>query len=598
MKLKVRDKLLGAALCVSVMSLALCVIGAYNTRRVAQNSRTMYEKVAAPLLNLYLLDEAYEETRTNIRDQIFRTDETAIRQKIDEADGHFKVVEDNAALFEKSITSDTIRKSFAAFRESFANYKSQTLRARGLDLAKKDAEAVALLKGGVNDAEDKLEAALADLLQGKVAEAKLSADSNDSISRGADMMMAILGIGSFVLAWVFGLGFAISLSRPILAAEDLARRIVGGDLTRGLDGDFGKRSDEIGSLASSLDRMRHDLALSVGDIRNSVGEILEVGQTLATGMESATSAVSQIKATVESVENRVISQSASVSETSATIDQIIKNIEFLNGQIEDQSKGVSQSSASVEEMVANVQFVTKNVERLGEAFAKLVEASGDGQNKLNAVNVQIREIAEQSEKLLEANAVITNIAGQTNLLAMNAAIEAAHAGEYGKGFAVVADEIRNLAEMSASHSKSISTDIRAIKSTIDSVVSSSDAAERSFSTILGQIESAGTLEREIKQAMLEQGAGSRQVLDALATMNEITQRVRDGSAEMNEGSKAIGQEMGMLLQASLQLKTDMAEISNGTGEIKHASETVSAMSVRNARLINEVSEKVARYIVG
>ena len=597
MKFRIRGKLLSAALGISLITLAMGAIGVYGIAEVAMHSRFMYEKIATPLQELYLLDEAYEETRSNIRDQIASSDTAVISQKVAECDAHFRTVEDSAAALQKTLATDEERSAFADFSANYADYKALMLQARALDLAKKAAEATALLKGGIDEVEGKVETALASLIQSNVAQAKSHADMDDAIARRASLTMACLGIGMSILCWILGRGLAISISRPLRAADDLARRIVAGDLMKGFEFQIGKRSDEIGTLASSLDTMRHDLAQSVGGIRSSVGEILEVGQTLAVDMGKTAAAVTQIKSTVESVENRMISQGSSVVETSATIDQIIKNIDLLNRQIEDQAAAVAQSSASIEEMVVNIRSVTKSVERLGNAFGQLLAASGDGKEKLNAVNSQIQEIAGQSERLFEANAVISDIADQTNLLAMNAAIEAAHAGEYGKGFAVVADEIRNLAEISASRSKEISVDISTIKSTIDSVVSSSDDAERSFTTVLDLIESLSTLEREIKQAMTEQSEGSKQVLEALNMINEITQRVRDGSSEMNVGSKAIGLEMRNLLDGSEELKGAMAEISLGTEGIKSAVLRVSEASARNAELIDAVTAKVGRFVV-
>ncbi len=408
-------------------------------------------------------------------------------------------------------------------------------------------------------------------------------------------MMGAIAVGVFALCFLFGTGFAMSFSRPIYAAARVAGSIASGDLTHAIDEQYRRRADEMGTLSLSLERMRSDLSGSVRDIRDSVQVIQDLGRGLSASAVQTAAAVSQIQATMDSIGSRVVTQSASVTETSATINQIIQAIDALNAEIEGQSESVTQSSAAIEQMIGSIRSVSQSVLHLGEAFGTLLSASGDGKKKVTVVTSLVKTIAMQSEKLFEANKAMTDIADRTNLLAMNAAIEAAHAGTAGKGFAVVAGEIRRLAESSGQRSKEITRDVRSIKTTIDSVVDSSEAAERSFGQILGQIESLVALEEEIKRAMSEQDEGSKEILDALGQISEITQRVRSGSSEMLEGSRSIGKEMGGLLELSEHLRIDIVEVVRGTVEIKTDTDSVSAMTERSASLIETVSAKVARY---
>ena len=159
---------------------------------------------------------------------------------------------------------------------------------------------------------------------------------------------------------------------------------------------------------------------------------------------------------------------------------------------------------------------------------------------MSNVATDIREIARESESLLEINSVMQNIASQTNLLSMNAAIEAAHAGESGRGFAVVADEIRKLAESSSQQSKTISGVLKKIKSSIDKITRSTDNVMSKFGAIEGGVRVVAEQENGILNAMTEQGAGSAQIMQAIAQLNDITGQVKDDARQMVEAAAKLG----------------------------------------------------------
>ncbi|MDR0723154.1 MAG: methyl-accepting chemotaxis protein, partial [Treponema sp.] len=145
-----------------------------------------------------------------------------------------------------------------------------------------------------------------------------------------------------------------------------------------------------------------------------------------------------------------------------------------------------------------------------------------GRTGLQEVANDIQEIERESAGLLEINAVMENIASQTNLLSMNAAIEAAHAGEAGKGFAVVADEIRKLAESSSEQSKTISTVLNKIKESINKITTSTAEVLLNFEAINEGVKTVTDQETTVRNAMEEQGIGSKAILESIASLNEIT----------------------------------------------------------------------------
>jgi methyl-accepting chemotaxis protein len=213
------------------------------------------------------------------------------------------------------------------------------------------------------------------------------------------------------------------------------------------------------------------------------------------------------------------------------------------------------------------------------------------------VSTDIQEIARESEGLLEINAVMENIASQTNLLSMNAAIEAAHAGEAGKGFAVVADEIRKLAESSAEQSKTISGVLKKIKGSIDKITKGTDNVLLKFEAIEGGVKTVSNQAQNIRSAMEEQEIGSRQILEMISALNEITGQVRSGSVEMLDGSKEVIQESKNLEMATQEITNGMNEMATGAEQINVAVTRVNTISGQNKESIDILIQEVSKFKV-
>jgi len=217
-----------------------------------------------------------------------------------------------------------------------------------------------------------------------------------------------------------------------------------------------------------------------------------------------------------------------------------EKMDRLNGHLETQSSAITESSAAIEEMIANIRSVSNTLMKNAESVKGLQEASVVGHSGLIEVITDIREIAHESESLLGINSVMSNIASQTNLLSMNAAIEAAHAGQSGRGFAVVADEIRKLAESSSKQSKTIGAVLKKIKSSIDKITKSTDSVIGKFTAIEDGVNTVAIQEEGIFNAMTEQGAGSSQIMQAVAQVNDITYQVKTDAREIVEAAAKLG----------------------------------------------------------
>jgi methyl-accepting chemotaxis protein len=389
---------------------------------------------------------------------------------------------------------------------------------------------------------------------------------------------------------------ANTITKPLVNVATILKDISEGegDLTTHIDM---KSNDEIGDLAHYVNLTLEKIKSLVITIKRQSVTLFDIGTELATNMTQTAASINQITANTQNIRERVINQSSSVTQTNATMEQIIININTLNTNIERQSESVAQSSSAVEEMLANIQSVAKTLVKNAENVKELGEASEVGRTGLQEVASDIQGIARESAGLLEINAVMENIASQTNLLSMNAAIEAAHAGEAGKGFAVVADEIRKLAESSGEQSKTIATVLKKIKDSIDKITKSTDAVLNKFEAIDAEVKTVADQEENIRNSMEEQDVGSRQILEAIGRLNTITQLVKDGSLAMLSGSKEVTHEGKNLEKLTEEITNKVHEMSNGTEQINTAVSRVNTLSGDNRDNINALVLEVSKFKV-
>lgn len=384
--------------------------------------------------------------------------------------------------------------------------------------------------------------------------------------------------------------------QPVRKVASLLRNISqgDGDLTHTI---IIESNDEIGDLANSFNLTIEKIRNLIIAIKAQANNLSGVGSELATNMTETAAAVNQISANILSIKNQTVNQSASVTETNSTMVQISQNIGRLDNLITDQSANITESSSAIEEMLANIASVSQTLVKNAESVQELSSASGSGRENLAEVSTQIREVAKESESLLEISSVIQSIASQTNLLSMNAAIEAAHAGDSGRGFSVVADEIRKLAETSGVQAKTVSVVLKRIKKSMDTITSATDKVLKQFDEIARKIESVAERELSIKNAMDEQGEGSKQILEAVGQLNSITGEVKSGSVEMLTGSSEVIRESENLGRITGEVTGSMNEMASGVQQITIAVNKVNDISQENKQSIDALLQEVGAFKV-
>jgi len=407
------------------------------------------------------------------------------------------------------------------------------------------------------------------------------------------VIISVIVLAFVVFAAIF---LSRSISKPIMKVTETLKDISEGegDLTKTIEVNS---KDEMGDLSHYFNRTLEKIKDLVIKIKSEATVLSDVGNDLASNMTETAAAVNEIASNVQSIKGRIMHQSTSVTQTNSSMENVVGNIKRLNDHIEDQSSNISQASSAIEEMVANISSVTKTLIENSKNVLTLKETSEIGHTGLQNVVADIKGIASESESLLVINSVMKNIASQTNLLSMNAAIEAAHAGEAGKGFAVVADEIRKLAESAGEQSKTIGNILKKIKVSIDAITSSTENVLEKFDAIESNVRIVADQEEIIRNAMKEQELGSRSLLEGTGKLNDITQQVRNGSSEMHMGAKEVIQESNNLEKATQEIAIGMNEMATGTEQINMAVNEVNEITLKNREGINTLINEVSRFKV-
>ncbi len=399
--------------------------------------------------------------------------------------------------------------------------------------------------------------------------------------------MVVITLILLVLALFASLVFSKVLKKYFGDLEFIFKKIAKGDTKIRVNY---QSNDEIGQLMSYFDESLEHMHVMIKTLVEQLTTMNAIGLTLSQDMAKTLQLTSNSTGSIENLKDEILRQASSVQEILSTVEQSIRIIQLLDSSIESQTTSVDESANQMQKMTNNIHAITDMLKRNNEVIKILLNKTVAGKEGTKKANEVVSQIAERSDSLLEASLVIQNIASQTNLLAMNAAIEAAHAGESGKGFAVVADEIRKLAEESNMQGKQIASVLKETIDVIQHLIEAGAGAESIFDEVHSLTTNISQQEDFIEAELQGQQESTSIAFDVMKNIRDEGFNIKAGSSEMFEGNTAVLDEMKKLDVLTRIISESMQEIMEGAKEITKVIDEANNMTQKNKNSIEEITK--------
>lgn len=400
------------------------------------------------------------------------------------------------------------------------------------------------------------------------------------------------------LAVIVGCALAIALLRssivPLRRIVEALGRIaaVGGDLTCRIES---RRNDETGQLAEHFNTFLGRLCREFSAIKRESAAMKGKTAALERGLETTSESTDRIRVELETLSGQISEQSGSVSESTSAVEQITRNIEKLDRRILEMARGIQASASRIGGIVLGIAGANGRVQDLAAKVNALKKSSEAGRAAMEEARERVLETSRQSNRVLELNELIAGVAARTNILAINAAIEAAHAGSSGSGFAVVADEIRCLAEESRQRAKETANAIEDIREAEVRLIAVSEIAGSSFQRIDDSVTQTDRFLSEIVQDMAGQKMEAESALKDLSSFHDSAEALMQGSAQMKEGSSLIADEMRRLLALSKEIEGGIHIIAGAVAVIAQESKVTAQVAGANSQSAAALDASLSPY---
>jgi methyl-accepting chemotaxis protein len=411
------------------------------------------------------------------------------------------------------------------------------------------------------------------------------------------VLNTIIGGAAIALAAALaavGLIILISIRRSMRPLESMTALLSSSenDLTLRFES---LRRDEVGLMGRRLNEYFESMSGLAAKLKSATLKGAQVGFALAENTEEVGAVVEEIGATIQTVHGNVGAVDRELDGARHSVRDIDEAIAGVASRLEEQETAVQESSSSIEELVGSIESINKTAQakrRMSEELSALAERS---EGDMGTTVESIRRIDASAKSIAELVEIIKSVASQTDLLAMNAAIEAAHAGQYGKGFAVVADEIRKLAEATADSAKLIKTTIAEVDLSIALASESAQTTHSSLSSLVTGTKDLGGAMNEIGLGMSEMSAGSSQIVRALVELVRITKEITSAGSSVRELTLSTLEAIERVARGSGQNSQALGEVVGGLEEILAAMSSLKEKGAENADILRELEGEMARF---
>jgi methyl-accepting chemotaxis protein len=422
----------------------------------------------------------------------------------------------------------------------------------------------------------------------------------DNLEKSLDVVRRVVFVIFALFALIMGAMVTILVARVVVSPiRNLASSI---EQLTSSEGDLSKAlpvmsNDQIGALSRKFNLFLGTLNRMIKEIKSCSDSTTSIGQTLAASAKESSDATDDIKSQMELIRNQTVRLDSEVTGSAELIDKQKEIIDRVNNLISAQTSDITESSTAVQQMIASIQNISKTSEKKLLTVESLRDLAAEGKHIIEDTMHAMKQVSESTNCIMKAVEVINTIAAQTDLLAMNASIEAAHAGDSGKGFSVVAGEMRKLSEETAHRSKEISSALAEMTGYIKASEKYSSRTGIFFNSMVKNIQEVRDSMVEIQNAMHEISTGSKEINTALASLVEISSKVDASSREMLTGTQDINASMSKLETISGETKNGMEEISIRLERINSAVHLVSNSGILNAANVKKIEALVDKFRV-